>query len=213
MSVIRAAAALLAAAWLAGCGGLLKSEAPTPLIYRLQAPPLGAATQPVVATLLVALPSARSGLEGEHIVVTLPDHRQDVYAGGRWNAPLPQVVEALLLDGLRSAGGFQAVIRERSQFGGRYLLQTEIVEFAADYAAAGALPVVHVRLRGEVGLASSRRLLASVEGSAAVPAAADRRREVLAAFEAAYAAAAGELIAAVDAAALADERSAAPPAH
>lgn len=213
MKLIRSAGALLAAAWLAACSGLLKSEAPVPLAYRLQAPSVPAATQPVAATLLVALPSARPGLEGEHIAVTLPDHRQDVYAGGRWMAALPQVVEALLLDGLRSAGGFQAVVRERSPFSGRYLLQTEIVEFAADYAAAGTPPVVRVRLRGELGVTSGRRLLASVEGSAAVPAAADRRREVLAAFEAAYAAAAGELIAAVDAAALADERSVAPPAH
>lgn len=89
MSVIRAGAGLLAAASFAGCGGLLKSKAPTPLIYRLQALPLAVATRPVAATLIVALPSARPGLEGEHIAVTLPDHRQDAYAGGRGNAPLP----------------------------------------------------------------------------------------------------------------------------
>lgn len=72
---------------------------------------------------------------------------------------------------------------------------------------------MHVRLRGDLGLSAGRLLLASVEGGATVPSAADRMRDVAIAFEAAYSTAAGELIAAVNAAALAAEQGASPPAR
>jgi ABC-type uncharacterized transport system auxiliary subunit len=136
--------------------------------------------------------------------VALPDRRLDAYAGARWAGALPRLVEGLLVDGLRGAGAFRAVVTERSAFGGRYLLQVEIVDFTAHYAVAGAAPVARVTLRGELGVGAERRLVAAVSGAAAVPAAADRQNDVAAAFEAAYAEAAQQLIAAVGAAAAAD---------
>jgi cholesterol transport system auxiliary component len=203
---IRRAALALALA-LAGCSGLFQTHATAPVVYTLQpAAPAAQATAPAVvaATLLVARPVARPGLDTERIAVRLEDRRLDAYAGASWSAPPPRLVEALLLDALRAAGGWRAVVAEESAFSGRYLLQTEIVDFAADYAGGGA-PLVRVQLRGELGLAAERRLVASVEGRGEVRAAADRQREVVAAFEAAAARAVAELVAATDAAALAAE--------
>ena len=196
---------------LAACGGLLQTREAAPLGYTLHAGPVTPAPAAVGATLMIARPGARAGLEGERLAVRLPDQRLDYYAGASWRGPLPRLVEALLVDAFRAAGGWRAVITERSAFAGRYLLQIEITDFAADYSAASAAPLVRVALRGELGLAAERRLVASVEGSAEVRAAADRQRDVVAAFEAAATAAIGKLIAATDAAALAAEAS--KPAH
>jgi cholesterol transport system auxiliary component len=191
---------------LAACSGVFRSHEAPPVVYELRAGALAPAPGRVAATLVVARPRTRPGLDSDRIAVTLPDRRLDVYVGTRWSAPLPVLVESLLIEGLRSSGGWQAVVPERSQFGGRYVLQTEIGAFEADYTGGAGAPTVRVRLRGELGLALERRLVASAEGGAAVTAAADRQREVTAAFEAAYREAAAQLIAAIDAAALATER-------
>jgi ABC-type uncharacterized transport system auxiliary subunit len=195
---------------LGACAGTFRSHAPAAAVYTLRAASPAAAARTVDATLVIAHPSARPGLDGDGIAVALPDRQLSSYAGSRWSAALPRLVEGLLIDGFRGAGAFRAVVTERSAFGGRYLLQVEIVEFAASYAATGALPVARVTLRGELGVGSERRLLATVTGSAAVPATADRQRDVAAAFEAAYGAAAAQLIDAVDGAVLADAPAARP---
>jgi ABC-type uncharacterized transport system auxiliary subunit len=197
--------ALALVAVLAACGGVFQTHESMPVVYTLHAAAPAAAPAAVAATLVVARPVARPGLDSERIAVRLPDRRLDAYAGASWSAPPPRLVEALLIDAFRGAGGWRAVVTEQSAFPGRYLLQTEITDFAADYAAPGGAPLVRVALRGELGLTAERRLIASVEGRGEVRAAADRQREVAAAFEAAAARAVAELVAAADAAALAAE--------
>ena len=197
--------ALAALAALAGCGGLLQTHEAAPVVYTLHAVPPPPAPAAVAATLVIARPVARPGLDTHRIAVLLPERRLDAYAGASWASPLPQLVEALLVDSFRAAGGWRAVVTERSAFPGRYLLQTEITDFAADYAEPGHAPLVRVVLRGELGLAAERRLVASVAGRAEVRAAADRQHDVAAAFEAAAGQAIAQLVAAADAAALAAE--------
>jgi cholesterol transport system auxiliary component len=206
MTASRSVVLIASAVVLAACSGMFQSHQSLPAVYELKAAAVAPAPQRLAATLLVARPRARPGLDTGRIAVTLPDLRLDAYAGSRWSASLPLLVEALLIDSLRSSGGWQAVVPERSQFGGKYLLQTEIREFEADYSGGSGAPTVRVRLRGDLGLVGERRLVASAEGSATAAAAADRQREVVAAFEAAYAVAAAQLVGAIDAAALAAER-------
>ncbi len=198
---LAASAALLP---LAACGSLFQSHAAPEVVYELKAGTPPAATTRLAATLLVARPRARPGLDSDRIAVTLPGERLDAYGGARWSAPLPELVESLLIEELRAAGGWQSVVGARDAFGGRYLLEVDIEAFEADYAAAGSAPSVRVRLSGQLGLESERRLLATVEGSASVAAGADRQREVLAAFGRAFADASAQLIAAADAAAAGD---------
>ena len=208
MNVPRIAAALAAVVALGGCAATFHSHEPLPSTYTLRARAAGKAVgTPLAATLVIAQPTTRPGFDTDRIVVTLPDRRVDAYAGARWSAPVPELVEGLLLDGFRNAGGFHAVVTERSAFGGRYLLQLEIDEFAADYGVVGGLPVARVALHGEIGVSGERHLIGVVAGSAAVAASADRQREVAAAFEAACADAAEQVIAAVNAAAALDAAS------
>ena len=185
------------------CGGLFRSHDATPVVYQLRAPAVGAAPGMVDGTLVVARPRAHPGLDGDRIVVALADRRLDAYVGARWSAPLPRLVEALLVDGFRSSGGWRAVVTEASAFPGQYLLQTEIGDFSADYSAGDGPPIARVTLRAELGVFSGRRLVSTFEASAAVRAAADRQRDVAAAFEAAYGQAASQLIASANGAALA----------
>jgi cholesterol transport system auxiliary component len=197
--------ALALVAALAACGAVFQSHEGAPLVYTLRAAAPAPAPAALAATLVVARPVARPGLDSERIAVRLPDRRLDAYAGARWSAPLPRLAEALLVDSFRGAGAWAAVVTEQSAFPGRYLLQTEITDFAADYETGDGAPMVRVALRGELGVAAERRLVASVEGRGEVRAAADRQHDVAAAFEAAAAHAIAELVAAADAAALAAE--------
>jgi ABC-type uncharacterized transport system auxiliary subunit len=193
-----------AAAALAACGGLLQSHEVELTVYELNATAPPAAATRLTATLSVARPRARPGLDSDRIAVTLAGQRLDAIGGSRWSAPLPDLVQALLIDGLRDAGGWQAVVTERDAFRGRYLLESDVEAFEAEYPQSGAAPTVRVKLSGQLGLSAERRLIATVAGSASVKAGADRQREVVAAFERAYNDAAQQLIAAIDSAAAAD---------
>jgi cholesterol transport system auxiliary component len=189
-----AASALL----LSACSGLLQNRVPEPDVYRLMPTSLHAGSVTHDAVLLVARPSARPGLDSDHLAVTLADRRSDVYAGARWEASVPRMVEGLLVDALRSTATARAVVSEHSAFRGRYLLQTEVTEFSADYGTGSAVPTIRISVRGELGIPSEHRLLATVTGSGAVVATADRRHDVVAAYQAAWDLAAAELVRAVD---------------
>lgn len=203
---------LLAVATLtAGCAsGLFRSGQKAAVVYQLR-PPVGETLAPAVgADLAVLRPFTKPGLESERIVVWLPDRRLDAYAGSRWSAPLPDLVQSLLLDELRARGGWKNVLLDRGEFRGQYVLQTEIRDFQAEYAAQGQAPTVRVTLRAELGRAPSRTPVATLVGSGEARANADRMTEVVAAFERAYAAAVQEVASGVHAAALAAERATIP---
>lgn len=199
------------AALATGCAnGLFKSEQAAAVVYQLRPAP-GAALEPAaVADLAVLRPFTRPGLESDRIVVWLPDRRLDAYTGSRWSAPLPDLVQSLLLDELRTRGGWKNVLLDRGEFRGQYVLQTEIRDFQAEYAALGQAPTVRVTLRGELGRAPNRTPVATIVGTGEVRAAADRMSEVVAAFEQAYAQAAGAVAAGVHAAALGAEKATIP---
>jgi cholesterol transport system auxiliary component len=171
---------------LSACSSLMQRRVPPTDVYALTEATTTPEPSTHVDVLLVARPRVRAGLDSDHLTVSLPDGRSDVYAGARWAAPLPQLIEGLLIDGLRRRGVERAVVSDRSAFRGRYLLQTDVVDFTADYTTPGAPPTVHVTVRGELGTSQDRQLLATVEGRGAATASADRRREVVAAYQAAW---------------------------
>ena len=202
-------AALALVPVLAGCGSLLGSEAAPDVVYQLRAvdaPPLA---PPVAGELVVLRPLARPGLDTDRIVVALPDRQLDAYRGSRWSARTPDLVQSLLLDGLRARGAWRTVLPDRGEFRGRWVLQTEIRDFQAEYASAGAAPVVRVTIRGELGHAPARQPVASAVGAGEARASSDRMRDVVAAFEAAYAQAVTKLVDALHAGALQVEAAAA----
>jgi cholesterol transport system auxiliary component len=192
---------------------LLVSEAPADTVYAPGLPPATPLAPRVDSILTLEPPYARPGLDSERIVVSLPDRRLDVLSGARWSAPAIELVQALLVDSLRARGGWREVVSDRSGLAGGYLLYTEIRAFSADYERAGAAPLVHIWLHGDLGRANRRDLLGSFDAHAEAQAGADRQTAVVAAFETALAAALVQFGNEAHEATLAAEATVAPPAE
>jgi cholesterol transport system auxiliary component len=203
-----AALILAAATLLPGCGGLFESALSAPQTYVLRLPP-GTATAnqagttpsgtPAMGSVRVQRPEAGPGLNTELIALLRTDRRFDYYTATRWAAPAPDVVESVILDGLRGTGAFAAVMDDASPFAPHYNLRVTLRRFEADYTAGGP-PTVWVVLDGTLGRHRDRELIGSFSAHGAVRASEDRMNAVVAAFESATGTAVGELTRAVTAA-------------
>lgn len=198
------AGTVLAAGLLAGCSGLRSRSAPEQ-VWVLRpaeaaidaAAPAAAAAVPAATTPLGSLrvdaPDAAPGLDTDRILLLRPDHRLQTYAGNRWSARTPALVESLAVAALRDSGAWRAVEDSGGRFPTDYRLEIRIRRFEAEYADAGA-PQVHVVLFGLLGLRESGRVLASLDAAAVVPAQTNTMTAVVAAFDAASAQALHELV-------------------
>jgi ABC-type uncharacterized transport system auxiliary subunit len=190
----RALAASLVVLGLAGCGGLLETTIPAPQSYVLRMP---ARTAPAVAngagSLLMQRPEAGPGLDSDRIVLLRSDSRFDTYAASRWAAAAPDMLESVIVEGLRDSGAFSAVFDDSSPYAPRYDLRCSLRRFEADYTTGGSAPTVFVALDCTLGRHRDRELLASFTAQGSTAARADRLNDVVAAFSAATQAALSEL--------------------
>lgn len=186
-TAIIAAAAVLAA----GCFGGLREPVPQPLIYRVDAPRLVAGS-PAPVDLKVVVGGTAPGLDGAGIAGRWPGRRLDYLAGARWADALPVLVSAALVEALQDSGRLRSVQGDLGRFRATHTLVVEVRRFEADYTAGG-LPVAQVSLAVTLGRASDRRVLAAFTASASEPAAENRQSTVVAALDAAFARAAGEM--------------------
>jgi ABC-type uncharacterized transport system auxiliary subunit len=185
-------AAALVCVLLAGCTGLLHSNARPEQTYYLRAPlaasgaagatPVAAVTA-TGASLRVATPLASPGLDSSHIMLLQADHRMNVYAGSRWPGTAPEVIGALTVETLRASGAWNWVQDSASAFPADYLLQISVRHFEADYSGGGGAPQVQIVLDCTLGRREGREVIASFVAQGAATAAADRMSEVVAAFE------------------------------
>lgn len=186
-TTILAALAMLAA----GCFGGLKNETAAPLIYRANAPAL-AAGAPLATDLLLVVEGTAPGLDGNGIAVRRPGNRLDYLAGARWAEDVPALVQSALIESFQGSGRPRSVQGDAGRFRATHTLVIQVRRFDADYAGGG-LPVATVALAATLGRASDRRVLASFTVSASENAAENRQSAVVAALDAAFARAAGEL--------------------
>lgn len=177
-------APVLALALMAGCSGFRSRESAEETYLLQVAPAVAATTAPAAATLVVLLPSAAPGLDGDRIALQTADGRMNFYRASRWSDELPAVMQTMLLDSLRNAGGWRTVLAEGAPFSADLLLQTEIRHFQAEYSGTGA-PTAHVMLEATLGQRGSRAILRSIRAESRVAAGADRMSDVVAAFNAA----------------------------
>jgi ABC-type uncharacterized transport system auxiliary subunit len=142
---------------LSGCSGLLHSSAPQLQLYMVQAPQAvtvnadgaaGSSSAPrtIGPTLRIARPLPAPGLNTDRIALTRPGNRLDYYAGGRWSAPLSDVVSDLQLAAFRADPVWSAVADDRGTLNADYLLQTSVDRFSAEYATQTAPPTIRVDL-------------------------------------------------------------------
>lgn len=190
----------------AGCGGFLDSKLAAPQTYVLRLPATAASGAAITAgSILVQRPEAGPGLDSNRIALLRSDRRFDFYAASLWAAPTPDVVEALVVDALRSTGNFSAVFDDSAPYAPRYDLRITLRRFEADYTGGGAVPTARVVLDCTLGRHRDRALLATFTAQGAAPAAEDRLSSVVAAFEAAAASAMSEVTRSVSAAVAADK--------
>jgi cholesterol transport system auxiliary component len=180
-----ALAALIA---LPGCVSGLNSKIPAQQSYVLQSAPLPtqAASLPgqraSAASVEVLRPSAAPGLEREAIAVMRAGRRLDFYTDGRWAARAPAMLQALVIDSLRSAGRFTAVQSDAEPFAAQYVLSLELQHFEAVYDHGGP-PTIRVALVATLGRSSDRLAIASFTAHSEVQADADRMQAVIGAFD------------------------------
>jgi cholesterol transport system auxiliary component len=198
---MRLRALLLACGFVAlpGCGSLLESTLPAPQSYVLRLPARTPAASPAnPGSLLVQRPEAGPGLSSEYIALLRSGQRFDFYAASRWAAPAPDLLESVIVDQLRGTGLFAAVFDDASPYAATYDLRCEMRRFEADYTSHGRggsrnAPTVHVVLDCTLGRHRNRTLLSSFTAQGSAAASDDRLGDVIAAFEAATAAALGEM--------------------
>jgi ABC-type uncharacterized transport system auxiliary subunit len=172
---------------LAGCAsGAFDSDLPYQQVYVIAAPAANAGGTPIQADLTVELPIVRPGLDTDRIAVLYADRRMDYFSASRWSGNLDLVVQSLLVQSLRNTSRLRTVQGDVSPFGSKYVLQTELTDFQAEYGAAGGMPEVHVAFVGTLGRIADSAPLATFSSTARVPAAGNTLGAIVAAFEQAY---------------------------
>jgi cholesterol transport system auxiliary component len=192
---------------MAACvGGLLESDNPAPETYRLAAPaaagnsaPAGPVTNSANVAIVVGRLRAPASLDTDRIAIVEAGRRFDYYSGVRWSEPAPQMLQQNLVTALTDSGRFAGVYASPSRVPAELLLDVELRRFEADTAAAGP-PVAHVQV--QASLVDSRRAgrVASFVSDAAVAAAANRRADIIDAFDRASAQVIAEVVTRVGAA-------------
>jgi cholesterol transport system auxiliary component len=208
---LRRAAIALAVICLAACtGSLFQSKAVPPAVYLLSAgggaggtpaaggPAPGSPAATIPFDLAVLKPKLRTGLETDRIAVLYPDRRLDYFADARWNGPLGEVLQDLVLQELRSRANLRTVSSDASVFSSAYWLEIEVADFQAEYTSAAAAPTVRVHFLARIGSSGDRRILGQFDASAEQPAADNRLTAIVEAYAHAADAALTQIVASVD---------------
>jgi len=182
--MIRIVVLLAAVAMCAACvGSALESKREEPEVFRLTMPETADAGAALPRALAVGRPRAPVSLDTERIAVAGPATRFDYYADVRWAEPAPLMLQHLLVQALAADGRFATVVAVPSRVPSDYQLEIELRRFEAESDGQGP-PVVRVAM--QVTLLDRRGTrLASFPVTASVTAEADRRADVMAAFDAA----------------------------
>ena len=179
---------------LAACGGLL-SGPPQRDLYRLNpaiAFPPG--LPQVKAQLLVAIPSAPSGLDTARIALSRSPVSLDYYANAEWTDRAPFLVQAALVEGFQKSAAVPAVAAESGGLRADLLLDTAIRDFQAMYDSPNAAPRVVVALDARLVQMPSRKIVAHTVVRRAARAAANTLDAVVQAYDAALGEAAVDLV-------------------
>ena len=133
---LRSAAALAAAALLAGCAMLQPPPAETASVYLLNALPKVIPHRRVDGKLVLAVsaPRAQPGFDTEQMVYVRRPHEIDHFAHSRWADTPARMLAPLLVQALLQAGGFRAVVQAPSPVAADLQLDTELVRLQQDFS-------------------------------------------------------------------------------
>jgi cholesterol transport system auxiliary component len=190
----RPIAILMLVPLLAGCGGLLPA-APERQLYRLTPTFAFATPLPrVAAQLVVAMPTAPSGLASERIVLSRTPVTLDYFADAQWADRLPFLIQTALVDGFEKSAAMPAVGPENLGLRADFLLDTTIGDFEAVYDSPGGTPRIVVRLHATLVSVPERRIVAQMSVSREANAVANSVPEIVAGFDQALGRAVTEVV-------------------
>jgi cholesterol transport system auxiliary component len=195
----QAALLLLLTFALTGCGGsFFQTKAAPPALYLLSATAAtaaaAAAAPRIPADLAVIRPRVRAGLDTDRIAALYPDRRLEYFADARWSGPLDEVIQQLAVQQFHATANLRNVSVEASVFTSNYWLEIEVADFQAQYSAANAPPLVHVRFLARVGTSTDRHMLAVFDANAQVAASDNRMSAIVDAYNRAADQALAEII-------------------
>ena len=177
---------------LAGCGSILPEGRPAPRIYTLNAP--AGTSDPVLLphSLQVVLPQAAPGLDNERIALKKTDNRMDYFTDSKWAVPLPQTVQAVLVDALDDR--FQSVSNDLTASNPDLMLQTELRDFQAEYRDNDSTPTIHIRIAAKWVKADTKTVIASKFYEQSLKAGSAEMADIILAFDKAAQTAIGMLM-------------------
>jgi cholesterol transport system auxiliary component len=173
---------VLSAAGLAGCG--LVPDVNKPLTLYTVTPKLALAQQPAKVgwQLVVAEPVAERDIDTTRIALSRTANVIEYFADGNWSDTAPKMVQAKLIEAFESTDAIVAVGRDAAGLRADYILQSDLRDFQADYAA-GAAPTAHVRLIAKLVQMPDRRITRTISAEASAPASGKDLAAIVVAFE------------------------------
>lgn len=148
----RSLIALFIVMTLSSCIGLPKAQPPA-VVYQIQPPAHALMAQPPAlpagTRLEVPLPGVAAGFDKERIALALDGGRRlDYYAGAKWPAPLPEVLQDVTIASLRHSLPGLSVDDDDNITSPTHRLRMDVQTFAPVYAGgATGLPQVRVNIR------------------------------------------------------------------
>jgi cholesterol transport system auxiliary component len=173
------------AALISGCGGIFSDTPHRPLYQLKPAVNFGAPMRPIAAQLLVALPTAPTGLDTARVALSRASMSLDYFADAEWADSAPIIVQSALIDAFEKSGAVPAVGRDNAGLRADFILETELRDFTAVYDSPNGPPRVTVALTLKLIKIPERKIVAQQRVIRQQPAAGTTIPDIVNAFNAA----------------------------
>ena len=181
---------------LSACGSLLGPSEPPPQIYLLHptipALPAGPSANWALA---IGLPDASAALDTTRLALTRSGNTMDYYANAAWPDVLTLVVQGALLSAFQDSNRLAAVAREQDALHADYTLVTDIREFTAHYSDPDGPPRVTVTLMAQMVASHGRKTVSNLTATASAAASVNSVDAAAQAFDSAFGAVIGQILA------------------
>jgi cholesterol transport system auxiliary component len=122
-------------------------------------------------TLIINPPHAAAGFDSPRIIYVRETHKLEYFAHSEWVDPPARMLAPLLVAAVENTGAFRAVVLTPSAAAGEMRLDTEILRLQHEFLSVPSR--VRFTLRAYLVESVTRRVMASREFEAAVPAASE----------------------------------------
>ena len=179
----RLVAALLCAALVAGCAGMIPGRGAPPKLYSLSPKSTFSPDLPTVSwQLVVETPVGAETLNTARIALSRSPLTLDYYGNALWSERAPVLIQTLLVESFENTGKIVAVARKATDLRADYVLKTDLREFQAEYSGSGP-PVAHVQLIAKLVKMPERTIIAAFKSERSIEAAGTEMIDVVYAFD------------------------------